>query len=63
MNVGGKGRNPFDFNNYSKMLLLVSNNIPRIKDKTGAVLQKADESLQLMQSLALMTLSSHRYQR
>lgn len=31
-----KGQNPFEFNNYSK-LLFSSNNIPRIKDKTGAV--------------------------
>ena len=31
-----KGRDPFEFNNYSK-LLFSANNIPRIKDKTGAV--------------------------
>ena len=31
-----KGQNPFEFNNYSK-LLFSANNIPRIKDKTGAV--------------------------
>ena len=29
-----KGQNPFEFNNYSK-LLFSANNIPRIKDKTG----------------------------
>lgn len=31
-----KGQSPFEFNNYSK-LLFSANNIPRIKDKTGAV--------------------------
>ncbi len=31
-----KGQNPFEFNNYAK-LLFSANNIPRIKDKTGAV--------------------------
>jgi len=31
-----KGQDPFEFNNYSKMLFS-ANNIPRIKDKTGAV--------------------------
>ena len=31
-----KGQNPFEFNNYSK-LLFSANNIPRIKDKAGAV--------------------------
>lgn len=31
-----KGQNPFEFNNYSK-LLFSANQIPRIKDKTGAV--------------------------
>lgn len=31
-----KGQNPFEFNNYSK-LLFSANSIPRIKDKTGAV--------------------------
>lgn len=31
-----KGQNPFEFNNYSKFLFS-ANNIPRIKDKTGAV--------------------------
>jgi len=39
MNVERKGQNPFDFNNYSKMLFS-ANNIPRIKDKTGAVLRR-----------------------
>lgn len=34
-----KGRDPFEFNNYSKMLFS-ANNIPRIKDKTGAVLRR-----------------------
>lgn len=36
VNVEKKGKNPFDFNNYSK-LLFSANNIPRVKDKTGAV--------------------------
>lgn len=31
-----KGRDPFEFNNYSKFLFS-ANNIPRIRDKTGAV--------------------------
>jgi putative DNA primase/helicase len=39
LNVERKGQNPFDFNNYSKMLFS-ANNIPRIKDKTGAVLRR-----------------------
>ena len=34
--VERKGQDPFEFNNYSK-LLFSANNIPRIKDKTGAV--------------------------
>ena len=34
-----KGQKPFNFNNYSK-LLFSANNIPRIKDKTGAVLDR-----------------------
>ena len=36
VNVQRKFSNPFDFNNYSK-LLFSANNLPRIKDKTGAV--------------------------
>jgi putative DNA primase/helicase len=36
INVERKGQDPFEFNNYSKMLFS-ANNIPRIKDKTGAV--------------------------
>lgn len=36
LNVERKGQDPFEFNNYSKMLFS-ANNIPRIKDKTGAV--------------------------
>lgn len=36
VNVQRKFANPFDFNNYSK-LLFSANNLPRIKDKTGAV--------------------------
>lgn len=36
VNAERKGRDPFEFNNYSK-LLFSANNIPRIKDKTGAV--------------------------
>lgn len=34
--VQRKGERPFDFNNYAK-LLFSANDIPRIKDKTGAV--------------------------
>lgn len=34
-----KGQDPFDFSNYSK-LLFSANNIPRMKDKTGAVLDR-----------------------
>ncbi len=34
-----KGQNPFEFSNYSK-LIFSANNIPRIKDKTGAVLRR-----------------------
>lgn len=37
--VERKGQDPFDFSNYSK-LLFSANNIPRIKDKTGAVLDR-----------------------
>ena len=37
--VERKGQDPFDFNNYSK-LLFSANNIPRIKDQTGAVLDR-----------------------
>lgn len=37
--VERKGQDPFDFNNYSK-LLFSANNIPRINDKTGAVLDR-----------------------
>ena len=36
VNVERKGQDPFEFNNYSKFLFS-TNNIPRIKDKTGAV--------------------------
>lgn len=36
ISVERKGQDPFEFNNYSK-LLFSANNIPRIKDKTGAV--------------------------
>lgn len=36
LSVERKGQDPFEFNNYSKMLFS-ANNIPRIKDKTGAV--------------------------
>lgn len=34
-----KGSDPFEFNNYSK-LIFSANDIPRIKDKTGAVLDR-----------------------
>ena len=36
VNVERKGQDPFEFNNYSKFLFS-ANNIPRMKDKTGAV--------------------------
>lgn len=36
VNVERKGQDPFEFNNYAKMLFS-ANNMPRIKDKTGAV--------------------------
>ena len=39
INVERKGRDPFDFNNYSK-LLFSANSIPRIKDKSGAVIDR-----------------------
>lgn len=39
VNAERKGMDPFDFSNYSK-LLFSANNIPRIKDKTGAVLSR-----------------------
>lgn len=39
VNVERKCQNPFDFNNYSKMLFS-ANNLPRIKDKTGAVIRR-----------------------
>jgi len=39
VNVERKGADPFDFNNYSK-LLFSANDMPRIKDKTGAVVNR-----------------------
>lgn len=39
INVERKGKDPFDFSNYSK-LLFSANNIPRIKDKSGAVISR-----------------------
>ncbi len=36
ISVERKGQDPFEFNNYSKMMFS-ANNIPRIKDKSGAV--------------------------
>ncbi len=39
LNVERKGQDPFEFNNYSKMLFS-ANSIPRIRDKTGAVLRR-----------------------
>lgn len=39
INVERKGADPFDFNNYSK-LLFSANSIPRIKDKSGAVIDR-----------------------
>lgn len=37
--VERKGQDPFDFSNYSK-LMFSANNIPRIKDKSGAVISR-----------------------
>lgn len=39
LNAERKGQDPFDFNSYAK-LLFSANNIPRIKDKSGAVLSR-----------------------
>lgn len=39
VNAERKGQNPFDFANYAKMIFS-ANEIPRIKDKTGAVLDR-----------------------
>lgn len=39
LNAEFKGQNPFDFSNYAK-LLFSANAIPRIKDKSGAVLDR-----------------------
>ena len=39
VNVERKGENPFDLTNYSKFLFS-ANNIPRIKDKSGAVISR-----------------------
>lgn len=39
VNVERKGANPFDFNNYAKFLFS-ANNIPRMKDKTGAIFDR-----------------------
>lgn len=39
INVERKGCDPFDFSNYAK-LLFSANNIPRIKDKSGAVISR-----------------------
>ena len=39
VNVERKGKDPFDFNSYAK-LLFSANNIPRIKDKSGAVINR-----------------------
>ena len=39
VSVEQKGRDPFEFNNYAK-LIFSANDIPRIKDKTGAVLDR-----------------------
>lgn len=39
VNVERKGSDPFDFSNYSK-LLFSANSIPRIKDKSGAVIDR-----------------------
>jgi len=39
ISVEQKGRDPFEFNNYAK-LIFSANDIPRIKDKTGAVIDR-----------------------
>ena len=39
LNAERKGQDPFDFNSYAKMLFS-ANEIPRIKDKSGAVLSR-----------------------
>lgn len=39
LNAEKKGKDPFDFNNYAKMLFS-ANDMPRIKDKSGAVLNR-----------------------
>lgn len=39
LNAERKGQDPFDFNNYAKFLFS-ANNIPRIKDKSGAVISR-----------------------
>lgn len=39
VNAERKGQDPFDFNSYAKMLFS-ANNIPRIKDKSGAVMDR-----------------------
>lgn len=39
VNAERKGQDPFDFNNYAKPLFS-ANNMPRIKDKSGAVLSR-----------------------
>lgn len=39
LNAEHKGQDPFDFNSYAK-LLFSANNIPRIKDKSGAVISR-----------------------
>lgn len=39
LNAERKGQDPFDFNSYAKMLFS-ANNIPRIKDKSGAVMSR-----------------------
>lgn len=39
LNAERKGKDPFDFNNYAKMIFS-ANDIPRIKDKSGAVINR-----------------------
>ena len=39
LNAEKKGKDPFDFNSYAKMLFS-ANDMPRIKDKSGAVLNR-----------------------
>ena len=39
LNAERKGQDPFEFNNYSKFIFS-ANNLPRVKDRTGAVIDR-----------------------